>query len=185
MSLGTRRSFVAKSARRTGGVAGFGLKGSSVEAVRVRFGLRLRQVVNVLNTSTLVGLTIAKLGRAHIRRGPDGLVIATDYRLPIPPNPAFTVGNVVMVRDEDRLVRRPTLLAHEARHATQYAWCVGPVMWIPYAIASAWSWVRTGDPASRNWFERRAGLAEGGYLEKPVRPLLRRRSAGRNFPPPG
>lgn len=150
----------------------------------MRFGVRLRQVVNVLNTSTLFGVAIAKLGRARVRRGPDGLLIAAGYRLPIPPNPAFTVGNVVVVRDEDRLVRRPTLLAHEARHATQYAWCVGPVMWIPYALASAWSWLRTGDPASRNWFELRAGLVEGGYLEKPVRPLLRRRGGGSSFSPP-
>jgi hypothetical protein len=149
----------------------------------VQFSLRLRQVVNLLNTSTLVGLAIATVGRARLRRGPDGLLIASGYRLPIPPNPAFTVGNVVMVRDEDRLARRPTLLAHEARHATQYAWCVGPVMWVPYAIASGWSWLRTGDPASRNWFERRAGLAEGGYLERPVRPMLRRRGTGPNFPP--
>ena len=44
-----------------------------------------------------------------------------------------------------------------------------------YAVASAWSWARTGDPWSRNAFERRAGLAAGGYREARPRPLLRRR----------
>jgi hypothetical protein len=140
--------------------------------------------MNVINLSTLLGIAVAKLGGARLRRGPDGLLLANGYRLPLPRNPAFTVGNVVVARDAERLARRPSLLAHEARHATQYAWCVGPVMWIPYAIASAWSWLRTGDPASRNWFERRAGLADGGYQERPVRPILRgRRSAGRAIPP--
>jgi hypothetical protein len=36
-------------------------------------------------------------------------------------------------------------------------------------LAAAWSWVRTGDPASRNLFERAAGLADGGYRERPLR----------------
>jgi hypothetical protein len=148
----------------------------------VRATLRLRQLVNAVNCSTLAGLAIAKLGRARLSRGPDGLVLAKDYRLPVPPAPAFTVGNVVLLRlSDERLARRPLLLAHEGRHATQYAWCLGPVMWVPYALASGWSWLRTGDPASRNVFERRAGLADGGYRERPVRPLLRRRGGGGRF----
>ena len=31
--------------------------------------------------------------------------------------------------------------------------------------------LRTGDRAARNYFERQAGLASGGYADKPVRPL--------------
>jgi hypothetical protein len=38
-----------------------------------------------------------------------------------------------------------------------------------YLAAAGWSWLRTGDFASRNVFERRAGLADGGYRERPVR----------------
>jgi len=34
--------------------------------------------------------------------------------------------------------------------------------------------VLTGDFGSRNIFERRAGLAEGGYTERPLRPALTR-----------
>ena len=49
-------------------------------------------------------------------------------------------------------------------------------MLVLYALASAWSWLRTGDPASRNVFERHAGLKEGGYIEKPLRPVFGRRS---------
>jgi hypothetical protein len=49
-----------------------------------------------------------------------------------------------------------------------------------YVLASAWSLLRTGDPASRNIFERLAGLADGGYTEHPVRPLFRRSRALRS-----
>jgi hypothetical protein len=136
---------------------------------------RLRFVINVINLSTLLGLLIAVTGRARFSRGPDGLILGRGYRLPIPPAPAFTVGNVVLLRlDDERLARRPHLLVHEARHATQYAWCLGPIMIVLYALASAWSWLRTGDPASRNVFERRAGLADGGYRERPLRRIFNR-----------
>jgi hypothetical protein len=65
------------------------------------------------------------------------------------------------------------LLDHEERHVTQYAWCGGVLMPIVYGAAAGWSWLRTGDFASRNVFERRAGLADGGYRERPLRPVLR------------
>jgi hypothetical protein len=65
------------------------------------------------------------------------------------------------------------LLDHEERHVTQYAWCAGVLMPIGYVAAAGWSWLRTGDFASRNVFERRAGLADGGYRERPLRPLRR------------
>ena len=136
---------------------------------------RLRQVINMINLSTPLGLLIARAARARLVRGPDGLLIGFGYGLALPRNSAFTVGNVVLLRgDESVLVRRPTLLAHEARHASQYAVCIGPLMWPLYGLAAGWSWVCTGDPASRNIFERRAGLADGGYQERPVRRVFRR-----------
>jgi hypothetical protein len=143
---------------------------------------RTRQVVNAINLSTVLGLGVAKLGRARLTGGPDGLVLGFGYRLPVPPATAFTLGNVVVLRgDESVLTGRPTLLAHEARHATQYAVCVGPVMLPLYGLAAAWSWVRTGDPASRNIFERRAGLVDGGYRERPLREVFRRRGGSGEF----
>jgi hypothetical protein len=42
-----------------------------------------------------------------------------------------------------------------------------------YGIAAALSWALTGDFGSRNVFERRAGLFDGGYAEKDLRPLFR------------
>ena len=42
-----------------------------------------------------------------------------------------------------------------------------------YGIAAAVSWVLTGDSGARNVFEQRAGLADGGYTEKDLRPFLR------------
>ena len=141
---------------------------------------RTRQVVNAMNLSTLLGLGVAKLGRARLTGGPDGLVLGFGYRLPVPPrrNRAFTLGNVVVCRLSDtELDAHPTLLVHEGRHATQYAWCIGPVMLPLYFLAAGWSWLRTGDPASRNVFERLAGLADGGYVERPSRAAQRRAAA--------
>jgi hypothetical protein len=70
------------------------------------------------------------------------------------------------------------LFRHEARHATQYACCGGLVMVPLYLAAAAVSWLLTGDTGCRNVFERRAGLADGGYTDKPLRSALRR--AGRS-----
>jgi hypothetical protein len=134
---------------------------------------RLRRVVNAVNGSTLAGLCVAKLGRADLRAGADGLVIASGYRLPVPPAPAFCIGNVIVTRLDSFQDRLP-LLRHEARHATQFAWCGGVLMLPMYFLAAGWSWLATGDFGSRNVFEQRAGLADGGYTSKPLRTALRR-----------
>jgi hypothetical protein len=132
--------------------------------VLVRRALRLRQVANWANLSTPLGLLVARLGRARTEAGPDGLVLARGYRLRVPAAPAFTVGNVVLERVDDAvLARRPRLLVHESRHATQYALCAGPLLLPLYGLAALWSWLRAGDPATCNVFERLAGLEDGGY----------------------
>ena len=132
----------------------------------MRAPLRLRQVINVINLSTLLGLLVAAAGRARIVRGPDGLLLARDYRLTVPRAPAFTIGNVILVRlTDEQLAARPTLLLHEARHATQYAFCIGPLMLPLYFLAAGWSWLRCRDFAWHNVFERLAGLADGGYRD--------------------
>lgn len=127
---------------------------------------RLRQVVNLVNLSTPLGLALALAGRGSLRRGPDGLLLAHAVRLPAGA-PAFTVGNVVLLRlDDAALARRPRLLLHEARHATQYACCLGPLMLPLYGLAAGWSWLRCRDASSYNVFEVRAGLEDGGYPER-------------------
>jgi len=77
------------------------------------------------------------------------------------------------------MLDRPALVRHEMRHTVQYAWCLGVVMLPLYGVASCWSLVLTGDPASRNVFERRAGLEDGSYVERPIRPYFSRRGGGR------
>ena len=144
-------------------------------------GLRARQLVNLANGSTLAGLGVAGLGGARVARGADGLFVAIGYRLPVPPAPAFCLGNVIVTR-LDGLA--PGLFRHEARHATQYACCGGVVMVPLYLVAAAVSWTLTGDTGCRNVFERRAGLADGGYTDKPLRPALRR-ALQRARPAPG
>ena len=136
-------------------------------------GLRVRQAVNLANGSTLAGLGVAALGGAAIARSVDGLFTGTGYRLPVPPAPAFCLGNVIVTRG-DGVDPGSSLFRHEARHATQFAWCGGVVMIPLYLAAAGVSWVLTGDFGARNVFERQAGLAEGGYTDKPLRPAFRR-----------
>ena len=152
-------------------------------AMRAR--LRVRQVVNLANGSTLAGLGVAALGGARIARSADGLFTGTGYRLTVPPAPAFCLGNVIVTRG-DGIDPGSRLFRHEARHATQFAWCGGVVMIPLYLAAAGVSWVLTGDFGARNVFERRAGLSDGGYLDRPLRPALRRLSGpGRREPAPG
>src|SRR5690242_16901893 len=138
----------------------------------------LRAWINLANGSTLAGLGVAALGGARVARSADRLFVGTGYRLPVPPAPAFCLGNVIVTR-LDGLDPASALFRHEARHATQYACCGGVVMVPLYLMAAAASWALTGDTGSRNVFERRAGLADGGYTDKPLRAALRRRSGSR------
>jgi hypothetical protein len=139
---------------------------------------RVRTAVNWLNLSTPAGLALACVAAARpVHRGPRGLWIARGYRWSVPPAPAFTLGSVVLLRDVPVVGSDPVraipagLLGHEEAHATQYAFCSGILMPVLYLGAAGWSWLRTGDFASRNPFERGAGLASGGYREAAVRPL--------------
>jgi len=132
-----------------------------------------RAWVNLANGSTLAGLAVAALGGARVARGADRLLVGTGYRLPVPPAPAFCLGNVILTRLPG-LDSSSALFRHEARHATQYACCGGVLMVPLYLAAASVSWALTGDTGSRNVFERRAGLADGGYTDKPLRPALRR-----------
>lgn len=139
-------------------------------------GLRLRQLLNAANLTTPLGLALALCAGCRIQRGPAGLLLAFGYRWRFPDGGAFTVGNMVLFRPHTSPTAR--LLAHESQHASQYAWCLGLPFLLFYVTAAGWSLLRTGDPASRNVFERHAGLAAGGYRERPVRWPRRPGSAG-------
>ncbi|MFF1882306.1 hypothetical protein ACFVVC_12660 [Pseudarthrobacter sp. NPDC058196] len=125
---------------------------------------RLRRAANLLNGSTLAGLAVALAAGTRVSRGPRGMVLAAGYRWRLPAARAFTVGNVVLYRGPAAdLLSRPALLGHEERHCSQYAWCLG-LPFIPlYLAAAGWSVLRSGNPGTANIFERRAGLAAGGY----------------------
>jgi hypothetical protein len=143
--------------------------------VRPRY--RVRLAVNLLNGSTLAGLGAAKAGGARLARFPDGLLVAASYRLPVPSAPAFTLGNVIITH-RDELGQGTPLLRHESRHSTQYAWCGGVLMLPLYFTAAGVSWLLSGDFGAWNVFERGAGLADGNYAARPLRPVFRfRRSA--------
>lgn len=142
----------------------------------------VRSALTALNGTTAAGLLLAKVAGARIRRGRDGVLIAEGYRLPVPRNTCFTVGSVILTkRSADWLLaaERARLLAHECRHAGQYA-VLGPLFWPAYWLACGWSIALTRSYGVRNFFERNAGLLDGGYPEDlPLRPwaqkALRRR----------
>ena len=118
---------------------------------------------------------VAAAGRARPLRARDGLVVAVGYRLPVPPAPAFCLGNVIVTRlDAEGAGGAGPLMAHEARHATQFTYCGGITKLPLYFLAAGVSWVLTGDFGSQYIFERRAGLAEGGYVERPLRAVFAR-----------
>jgi len=134
----------------------------------------VRSLGNWTNLTTPLGLLVASLGRASIRRDARGLFLAEHYRFRFPVAGAFTVGNVLITGGDwdDLLGRFPRLLEHEEAHTWQYLYCLGLPYYLAYSGCLAWSLLRTGDRASRNFFERRAGLQHGGYDEQPVRPLV-------------
>jgi hypothetical protein len=133
----------------------------------------LRLIGNALNLTTPIGLLGARIGRARIRRGPRGLVLAEGYRLPFPVAGAFTIGSVITTGTtfEERLRHLPRLLEHEERHSWQYLCCLGLPFYLFYVVMMGWSVLRTGDRAARHAFERHAGLAIGGYRDLPIIPL--------------
>lgn len=125
----------------------------------------LRNVGNVANLSTPLGLAAAALGGARLRMV-DGLIVADQARLPFLRASAITIGSVVLIPRrplDDVRARIPGLLEHEDHHAYQWAYCLG-LPFIPlYMAATAWSWLRAGDRATANHFEFQAGLELGGY----------------------
>ncbi|MFJ5955822.1 hypothetical protein ACIQC5_07640 [Paenarthrobacter sp. NPDC092416] len=129
-------------------------------------GQRLRQIANVLNLSTPIGLLVAAASHSKVSHGPRGLLVAAGYSWKLPHAGAFTVGNVVLYRAPEGLAGRdPVLLGHEERHSTQYSYCLGLPFLVLYGASAGWSMLRTGNPASGNFFERQAGLAAGGYID--------------------
>jgi hypothetical protein len=143
----------------------------------------VKVVGNALNLSTLAGVFVGLLGRARFSRGPRGLVYATGYRLKFPVATAFTIGNLVLTKhDRAYLDERPVLVKHEERHSWQYFCLLGLPMLPLYLLAVAWSFLRTGCPASRNVFERLANLDDGNYTEYPVQSLRKTFSGLRSRP---
>ncbi|MDO5634840.1 MAG: CHY zinc finger protein [Micrococcus sp.] len=133
---------------------------------RLTPGQSLRQLANLLNGSTALGLVAARLLGCPLSPGPTGLWQAAGYRARFPDGGAFTVGDVIFTRPTTRMT--PRLWRHEAAHARQYAWCLGLPFLLFYGLSAAWSLWRTGDAASRNVFERAASLSDGGYRERPL-----------------
>jgi len=130
--------------------------------MKPRYAVRL--VVNWVTLSTPLGLLLAGLGRAKLRRERDGLWIAEHSKLMLPDAGAFTVGNVIITGGSFAALeaRFPQLLDHEAAHSSQWS-LLGPLFLPLYLIWTAWSMLRTRNRATRNYLERWAGLKRGGY----------------------
>lgn len=139
----------------------------------------MRAALTWVNGTTLAALLLSAATRTRLARGPDGVYVAGGYRLRVPKQSCFTVGTVVFTkRPADWLLDpdRAELLAHETRHVAQYA-VLGLFFFPLYAVASAYSYLMTGGYGCRNFFEKHAGLAAGGYHQLPLRPWASRTSA--------
>lgn len=127
-------------------------------------GWQVRRAVNWVNLSTPLGLLIGTVGGARLTRGPRGIYVAGEFRLSLLQANAMTIGSVVISkRAAPWVLERPRLLAHEERHAWQYAVCLGLPMLPLYVLGAAYSWVVCRNPGTLNPFERLADLADGGY----------------------
>ncbi len=127
----------------------------------------LRNVGNIANLSTPLGVVAAVLGSARFRMV-EGLIVADEARLPLLRASAMTVGSVVLVPHrslEEVQAQIPGLLEHEDHHAYQWAYCLGAPFIPAYLGATGWSWLCSGDRATANHFERQAGLDLGGYAK--------------------
>lgn len=131
----------------------------------------VKVIGNLLNLTTLAGVVVGVVGRARFSWGPRGLVFANGYKLGFPVAGAFTIGNVVLSKHERAYFDDAALVRHEERHSWQYFCLIGLPMLPLYVVAVVVSFLLTGDPASRNPFERLADLKEGGYVERPIQPL--------------
>jgi len=131
----------------------------------------VKVVGNFLNLSTVAGVLVGVVGRARFSRGPRGLLFANGYKLGFPVAGAFTIGNVILSKHERAYFDDAALVRHEERHSWQYFCLIGLPMLPLYVVGVVVSFLLTGDPASRNPFERMAGLKEGGYVERPIQPI--------------
>ncbi|MGN9910816.1 hypothetical protein ACTMTJ_24980 [Phytohabitans sp. LJ34] len=139
----------------------------------------MRATLTWVNGTTLAAVVLSAATRTRLARGPGGVLVAGGYRLRLPKQSCFTVGTVVFTkRPADWLLDpdRAELLAHETRHVAQYA-VLGPFFFPLYAAASAYSYLMTGGYGCRNFFEKHAGLAAGGYHQLPLRPWASRAGA--------
>lgn len=128
----------------------------------------VRNIANVCNGSTALGIVLGLVGRGRFRRVP-GLLVADGVRLPWVDASAMTVGSVVLVPGrtlEEAVDRIPTLVEHEDQHAWQWAYCLGLPFLPAYALATWWSLRRSGHRAHENFFEVQAGLETGGYRRR-------------------
>ncbi|MEJ3743355.1 hypothetical protein WEI85_08720 [Actinomycetes bacterium KLBMP 9797] len=136
----------------------------------------VRTALTWVNGTSLAGIAICAIARIRPVRAPGGVLIAPGYRLRVPRQSCFTVGTVVFTRRTAEWLLAPEraeLFGHETRHVGQYA-VLGPLFWPLYAAASGWSYLLTRSYGYRNAFERHAGLAAGGYRERPLRPWVTR-----------
>ena len=131
----------------------------------------VKLVGNFVNLSTVAGAFVGVLGRARFTRGPRGLFFANGYRLGFPVAGAFTIGNVILSKNPRAYFDDAALVRHEERHSWQYFCLIGLPMLPLYVVGVVISFLLTGDPASRNPFERLANLKEGGYVEHPIQPI--------------
>jgi len=120
---------------------------------------------------TGIGLLYSRVRDAHVCLSSSAYYYVAPHADNIAGTRAMTVGDIVLTPgfniSKEQL---QALVAHEARHRTQ--WAVATAIAGPFAFPVAYAVVDFFFPGSRNFFERQAGLESGGYRHSGTGPVL-------------
>lgn len=118
-----------------------------------------RAAANLLNGSTAAGRAWALARGGHCSPAKGLMTLCTGMNGGVPPGGhAFTIGNVVMTEDTGL---RPGELAHETKHANQ--WAVLGLSFVPDYFTAMGISEGTNHGQFWNVFEANAGFKGGGY----------------------
>lgn len=145
--------------------------GSTHGVTRSASGASLYAQIAATWPETGIGLLYSQADGAHVC-----LSRLADYYVSVHANSiagarVMTLGDIVITPKISLSTKqRAAIVAHEARHRTQ--WAVLTAIGGPFAFPVAYAVVDFFFPGSRNFFERQAGLESGGYSHSGTGPVL-------------
>ena len=134
---------------------------------------RKRHILNKINSSTYLGLFIAKIFGGQIVQLENGIYMNYGRKGKYKKAEVITVGDVFLVKfdrdcihcqQKDIYLLSDNLLRHELKHSEQYAKFGGIIFLALYLFASIKSFIVYRNIWQGNIFEIQAGLEDGNYI---------------------